>query len=103
VRKRPIHLGSLEIAIRYVHQSNLPWHYHSPGVKFLGDVQLRRQPKNLSKLSRLHIESPTIGHPHKDTLFLIKEESGVELSDDLLVLVVPELQQICNSMEVTGL
>jgi hypothetical protein len=72
-------------------------------VKFLGNVQLRRQLKNLSKLSKLHIESPAIGHPHKDPLFLIKEESVVELSDDLLVPVVPELQQICNSMEVTSL
>jgi hypothetical protein len=72
-------------------------------VKFLRNVQLRRQPKNLSKLSKLHIESPAISHPHKDPLFLIKEESGVELSDDLLVPVVPKLQQIGNSMEVTSL
>jgi hypothetical protein len=56
-----------------------------------------------SEQTKLHIESPAIGHPHKDPLFLIKEESVVELSDDLLVPVVPELQQICNSMEVTSL
>jgi hypothetical protein len=72
-------------------------------VKFLGDVQMRRQPKNLRKLSKVHNESPAIGHPHKDPLFLIKEESGVELSDDLLVPVVPKLQEICNSMKVTSL
>jgi hypothetical protein len=72
-------------------------------VKFLGNVQLRRQPKNLSKLSKFHIESPAICHPHKDPLFIIKEESGVELSDDLLLPVVPELQQIYNTIEVTSL
>jgi hypothetical protein len=103
VRKQPIHLGSLEITVRDVHRSHLPRHHHSPEVKFLGDVQLRRQLKNLSKLSKLHIESRAIGHPHNDPLFLIKEESGVELSDDLLVPVVPKLQQIYNSMEVTSL
>jgi hypothetical protein len=103
VRKQPIHLGSLEIAVWDVHQSHLPQHHHSLRVKFLRNVQLRRQPKNLSKLSKLHIESLAIGHPHKDHLFLIKEESGVELSNDLLVPVVPELQQICNSMEGTSL
>jgi hypothetical protein len=71
----------------------------------LRNVQLRRQPKilNYSKVSKLHIESPAIGHPPKDPLFLIKEESGVELNNDLLVPVVHELQQICNSMEVTSL
>jgi hypothetical protein len=57
----------------------------------------------MSKLSKLHIESPAICHSHKDPLFLIKEESGVEISDDLLIPVVHELQQICNSMEVTSL
>jgi hypothetical protein len=55
----------------------------------------------MSKLRELDIESSAISHPHKDHLFLIKEESRVELSDDLLVLIVLELQQICNPMEVT--
>jgi hypothetical protein len=44
-----------------------------------------------------------IGHPHKDPLFLVKEESGVELSDDFLIPIVPKLQQISDSMEVTSL
>jgi hypothetical protein len=56
-------------------------------VKFLGDVQLRRQPKNLSKLSELDVKPPSICHPHEDSL-LVKEESGVELDDDLLIPVV---------------
>jgi hypothetical protein len=56
---------------------------------------------NLSKLRELDIKSSAISHPHKDLLFLVKEESRVELSDDLLVPIVPELQQICNPMEVT--
>jgi hypothetical protein len=33
-----------------------------------------------------------IGHPHKDPLFLIKKESGVELSIDFLIPIVPKLQ-----------
>jgi hypothetical protein len=33
----------------------------------------------------------TISHLHKDPLFLVKEESGVELSDDFLILIVPKL------------
>jgi hypothetical protein len=61
-------------------------------VKLLGDVKLRRQPKNLSKLSKLNVEPSAISHPHEDSLFCFKEESGVELSDDLLVLVIVELQ-----------
>jgi hypothetical protein len=44
-----------------------------------------------------------IGNPHKDHLFLVKEESGVEHSDDFLILIVPKLQQISDSMEITSL
>jgi hypothetical protein len=32
-----------------------------------------------------------INHLHKDPLFLVKEESGVDLSDDFLILIVPKL------------
>jgi hypothetical protein len=46
-------------------------------VKLPRDVQLRRQTKNLSKLSQLHMKPPAISHPHKDPLFLIIEESEV--------------------------
>jgi hypothetical protein len=33
-----------------------------------------------------------IGNPHKDSLFLVKEESGVEISDDFLIPIIPKLQ-----------
>jgi hypothetical protein len=93
----------MEITIGDVHWSHLPRHHHSSGVKLLGDVQLRKQPKNLSKLRQLHMKPSAISHLHKDPLFLVKEESGVELSDDFLILVVPKLQQISDSMEVISL
>jgi hypothetical protein len=60
-------------------------------VKLLGNVKLRRQPKNLSKLSKLDVKPSAISHPHKDSLFLVKEETGVELNNDLLIPVVLEL------------
>jgi hypothetical protein len=60
-------------------------------VKLLGDVKLRRQPKNLSKLSKLDGEPSAIGHPSKEPLFLVKEEGGEELYDDLLAPIVAEL------------
>jgi hypothetical protein len=91
VRKQPIHLGGLEVTVGDMHRSHLPRHHHSPGVKLLGDVQLRRQPKNLSKLRQLHMKPSAISHPHKDPLFLIKEESGLELSDDFFIPVEPKL------------
>jgi hypothetical protein len=50
VREQPIYLGSLEVTIGDIHWGHLPRHHHPPRVKLLGDVQLRRQPKNLSKL-----------------------------------------------------
>jgi hypothetical protein len=102
VSEHPIHLGILEIVVRDIHRSHLPCHHNPSRVKLLGNVKLRRQPKNLSKLRELDIKSSDISHPHKDPLFLVKEESRVELSNDLLVLIMPELQQICNPMEVTG-
>jgi hypothetical protein len=78
--------------------------HHEPSrVKLLGDVQLRRQLKNLSKLRYLHMEPSVISHPYKNHLFLIIEESGVELKDDFLVLVVPKLEQIGDTMQVTRL
>jgi hypothetical protein len=39
-----------------------------------------------------HMEPSTISHPHKDYLFLVIEESGVELRDDFLIPVVPKLE-----------
>jgi hypothetical protein len=71
-------------------------------VKFLRDVKVRRRPKELSKLSEPDVEPSTIFHPHKDSLFLIKEKSGVELCDDLLVLVVAKLQKVRYAMELTS-
>jgi hypothetical protein len=60
-------------------------------VKFLRDGKVRRQPKEHDKLSELDVETSAIRHPYKDSLLLIKEESEVELCDDLLVPVVEKL------------
>jgi hypothetical protein len=49
------------------------------------------------------MEPSAISHPHKDPLFLVIEESGVELRDDLLIPVVPKLEQISDTMQVTSL
>jgi hypothetical protein len=49
------------------------------------------------------MEPSAISHPHKDPLFLIIEESEVELGDDFLILVVPKLEQISDTMHVTSL
>jgi hypothetical protein len=51
---------------------------------------MRRQAKNIGKLGELDVEPSAIGHPHEDSLFLVKEESGIEFSYDLLILVVTE-------------
>jgi hypothetical protein len=50
VRKQPVNLGRLETTVLDVHESHLPRHHDSSKVKLLRNVQLRRQPKNLSKL-----------------------------------------------------
>jgi hypothetical protein len=71
-------------------------------VKLFGDVQLRRQPMNLSKLSELHMEASAISHPHKYPLFLVIEERGVELRDYFLIPVVPKLEQISDTVQVTS-
>jgi hypothetical protein len=44
-----------------------------------------------------------ISHPHKDPLFLVIEESGVELRDDFLIPVVSKLEQVSDTMQVTSL
>jgi hypothetical protein len=49
------------------------------------------------------MQPSTISHPHKDPLFLVIEESGVELGDDFLISVVPKLEQIGDTMQVTSL
>jgi hypothetical protein len=103
VRKQPLNLGRLKTTVLDIHGSHLPRHHDPSRVKLLGDVQLRRQPKNLSKLSYLHMEPSAISHPHKDTLFLVIEESGVELGDNFLILIVPKLEQISDTMQVTSL
>jgi hypothetical protein len=48
------------------------------------------------------MESSTISHPHKDPLFLVIKESGVELRDNFLILVVPKLEQISDTMHVAS-
>jgi hypothetical protein len=98
VREHPIYLGRLEVTVGDIHRSHLPRHHLPPRVKLLGDVQLRRQPKNLSNLRQFHMKPSTISHTHKDPLFLVKEDSGVELSDDFLIPIEPKLHQISDSM-----
>jgi hypothetical protein len=49
------------------------------------------------------MEPSAISHPYKDHLFLIIEESGVELEDDFLISVVPKLEQISDTMQVSSL
>jgi hypothetical protein len=71
-------------------------------VKLLGVVKVRGQPKKLGKLCKLDAEPSAVSYPHKDSLFLLKEESGIELCDDLLILVVPKLQKIRDAMKVTS-
>jgi hypothetical protein len=48
------------------------------------------------------MEPSAISHPHKYHLFLVIEESGVELRDDFLISVVPKLEQISDTMQVTS-
>jgi hypothetical protein len=48
------------------------------------------QPKDFGKLGELDVKPSAIYHPHEDSLFLIKEESGVEFCYDLLIPVVTE-------------
>jgi hypothetical protein len=50
----------------------------------------------------IHGDPSANGHPSKEPLFLIKEESGVELCVDLLVLIVAGLQQIGDAMKITS-
>jgi hypothetical protein len=49
------------------------------------------------------MEPSAISHSHKDPLFHVIEESGVELGDNFLILVVPKLEQINDTMQVTSL
>jgi hypothetical protein len=44
------------------------------------------------------MEPSAISHPHNDHLFLVIEETGVELEDDFLISVVPKLEQISDTM-----
>jgi hypothetical protein len=63
---------------------------------------MRGQPKDLGKLGKLYTEPPTICHPHKNPLFLVKEESGVELRDDFLIPIVFKLQKVGDAIEITS-
>jgi hypothetical protein len=49
------------------------------------------------------MEPSAISHRHKDHVFLVIEESGVELRDNFLILVVSKLEQISDTMQVTSL
>jgi hypothetical protein len=48
------------------------------------------------------MEPSVISHPQKYPLFLVIEESGVELRDDFLTPVVPKMEQISDTMQVTS-
>jgi hypothetical protein len=96
VREQPLHLGRLGTTVREIQKGHLPRHHHPPRVKLLGNVQVRRKTRNLSKAGQLHMEPPAIGHPHENPLFLVIEESGVELSYDLLILIMAKLQQLSD-------
>jgi hypothetical protein len=102
VREDAVYLGSTEVTVWVIHWSHLPCSHHSPGVKLLGVIKMGGQPKYLSKLRKLYVEPLTISHPHKNPLFLVKEESGVELSDDFLIPIVSELQKVGDAMEITS-
>jgi hypothetical protein len=102
VRKNPIDLRGTKATILDIHRGHLLSRHHSSYVKLLGDVKVRGQPKKLDKLCKLDVEPSAISHPHEDPLFLIKEESGIELCDDLLVPVVPKLQNFRDAMKVTS-
>jgi hypothetical protein len=47
------------------------------------------------------MDPSAISHPNKDPLFLVIEESGVELRDDFLIPVVPKQEQISDTMQAT--
>jgi hypothetical protein len=102
VREDPFYLWSTKLTVWVTHWSHLPCTHHSPNVKLLGVVKLRGQPKDLGKLSKLYVEPPTIYHPHRNPLFVVKEESRVELSDDFLIPIITELQKIGDAMEITS-
>jgi hypothetical protein len=51
VRKQPLNLGRLKTTVLDIYGTHLPRHHDPSRVNFLGDVQLRRKTKNLSKLS----------------------------------------------------
>jgi hypothetical protein len=63
---------------------------------------MRRQPKDLGELCELDGEPLAIGHPHEDSVFLIKVETEVELNNDFLIPVVTEQQQVGDAMELTS-
>jgi hypothetical protein len=63
---------------------------------------MRGQPKYLSKLGKLYVEPLATCHPHKNPLFHVKEESGVEHKDDFLIPIVPEVQKVGDTMDVTS-
>jgi hypothetical protein len=102
VREDPFYLWCTESTVREIHRSHLPTRHHSPGVQLLGDVKVRGQPKKLGKLCKLGVDPSTISRPHKDSLFLLKEESGIELYDNLLIPVVPKLQNVRDAIKFTS-
>jgi hypothetical protein len=103
VRKDPIYLWGTKAAVLDIHQGHLPSSHQAPGVKLLGIVKVSGQPKKPGKLCKHDVEPLAISHPHEDPLFLVKEESGIELYDDFLIRVVLKLQNVRDAMKVTSL
>jgi hypothetical protein len=62
-----------------------------------------RQPKNLYKLCEPDVEPSVISYPHEDSLFLVKEETSIELGDDFLIPVVSKRQKLSDAMELRRL
>jgi hypothetical protein len=91
VRKNPIDLQCMESIVLDIHRGHLQSGHYTPGVKLLGVVKVRGQPKKLGKLCKLDVEHSAISHQHEDPLFLFKEETEIELCDDFLILVVQKL------------
>jgi hypothetical protein len=98
VSEQSPHLGRLGTTVRDIQRGHLPRHHHPPRVKLLGNVEVRRQPNNLSKAGQLHMKPPTVGHPYENPFYLAIEESGIELSYDLLIPIMPKLQQLSDLM-----
>jgi hypothetical protein len=72
VRKKSIYLRNMEAIVWDIHRAHLPSSHHASHVKLLGVVEVRGQPKNLSKLWKLDWKSSSMGHHLNILSFLSK-------------------------------